>query len=213
LTSIVAKVNASVATNLAWLGTPMTGARLRIVLVGSRDEMRPLTSSTPGGWSETGEGTAFFVANDSIQPALRHEIMHLLSWRLWGPPAGIWLSEGVASVAGGSCRGYGFAQVAAAMDHAGRLVPFDSVRHQFVFAGEQGAIDYLESASVVDYLDRTFGRAKLRALWTSGLSDSPRLLGRTAPELEVAWREEIRKTRAPASWDVMWSAINAHGCE
>jgi hypothetical protein len=142
--------------------------------------MRPLTGgATPGGWSVTAEGTAFFVANDSVHPALRHEIMHLLSWRMWRTPGVAWLSEGVASVAGGQCRGWSFDDVAAALDRDHRPVPLDSLG-DFVFAGETGAAYYLESASVVSFIDRTYGRRRLREFWrTGGFGGIERSLGVT----------------------------------
>jgi hypothetical protein len=197
LPTLAADAERAIAANLAWLGEPAARVKLRLFFVGSREQMRPLTG-----------------ANDSVRPALRHELMHLLSWRLWGTPGGVWLSEGVASVAAGSCRGWSFDDVAAALDRAGRLVAFDELRQRFIFAGEAGAARYLQSASVVAYIERVHGRRRLRAFWsTGGFGGSEHSLGVGAAVLEARWRADVARRRTPASWAAMWRVIHAHGCE
>ena len=203
----------AITANLAWLGAPAPGPRLRLFFVGSRAEMRPLTGGTPGGWAEVAEGTAFFVANSSAPAALRHETMHLLSWRYWGTPGGPWLSEGVATLAAPRCGGHALADLAAALDRAGRLVSFDTLRRGFVTGGDVGLVHYLESADVAAYVDHVYGRAGLRALWAGGLRGAPRAIGVTADTLEAHWRADVARRTPTASWNTMHRAVEARGCE
>jgi hypothetical protein len=207
-------VEQAIATNLRWLDASYSGRRLVLFFVGSREEMRPLTGTAAGGWTVTAEGTAFLVANDTVRPALRHELMHLLSWRIWGIPGGVWLSEGVATAASGGCRGYTFDDLAAALDRASRLASFEELRHRFTYAGEGGAEHYVEAASVVTYIDRVYGRKRLREFWASGgLGGVERSLGVDVTTLEMRWRTEIANHIAPPSWARIWSDIRVHGCE
>jgi hypothetical protein len=213
LASDADRAERAIVANLAWLGAS-GGSPLRLFLVGSREDMRRFTGNASGGWSVTAEGTAFFVANDSVRPALRHETMHLLSWRHWGTPGGMWLSEGLATLAVGDCQGQTIEQAVAAARTAGMFAPLDTLRSAFVTAGEIGVAHYMESASLVRYIDRTYGRKKLRAFWsTGGLGGAVVSLGITPEALEERWRESLRKTSPKSSWATLWNRIKARGCE
>lgn len=204
----------AIAANLAFLGVRSGAAPLRIFLVGSREEMRPFTGGTPGGYSITAEGTAFLVANDSVRPALRHETMHLLSWRHWGTPGGMWVSEGLATLAAGPCHGQTPDQIVAAARMAGLFAPLDTLRTGFVAAREIGVVHYMESASLVQYIDRRFGRAKLKTFWsTGGLGGIRKSLGIDAAELESGWKASLARVAPKSSWPSLWAKINARGCE
>ncbi|MFL5468265.1 MAG: hypothetical protein ACJ8AE_00540 [Gemmatimonadaceae bacterium] len=213
LGSLERGVEAAISANLAWLHERPRQLRLRLFFVGSRNDMAPLTGATHGGTSFTDEGTAFFVTNDSVRPALKHEIMHLLSWRLWGTPRSMWMSEGVATAAVGPCRGYRLSALVAALDAAGRLLPLDSLRHDFVVAGEVGAVHYLEAASLVTFIDSTYGRQRLRNVWRRGLKTNDNRSGLDAAGLERVWRAEVKHQKPAKAWSAIWPEIRAHGCE
>jgi hypothetical protein len=215
--TLPADVERAVAAARAWLGDPPAPAgeaRLQLFFVGSREAMRPLVGWTPGGYAEVDDGTAFFVANADTRPALRHEVMHLLSWRRWGRPGGVWLSEGVATNAAGGCGGLAVDDVAAVLLRERMLPPLDTLRRAFDVRGRTGAVQYLASASLVGYVDRTYGRAGLRALWTAGLRGAEGAIGVDAATLERGWRAALARYPAPAvTWPGLWSAIGARGCE
>ena len=204
----------AIAANLKFLRVRQSGARLHLFFVRSRNDMRQFVGGTPGGSAIEMEGTAFMVANDSVRPALRHETMHLLAWRAWGPPAASWLSEGLATDAVGSCRGLGTDEIAAVLDRSQLLVPLDTLRQNFTIAAERGVIHYYESASLVRYIDRVYGRSRLRALWAAGgLANVNGILGVDAQTLERNWRASIAQTKAPTTWPALWNEIRVFGCE
>lgn len=204
----------AIGANLKFLGVRQTGARLHLFFVRSRNDMRQFVGGTPGGSAIEMEGTAFMVANDSVRPALRHETMHLLAWRAWGPPASSWLSEGLATDAVQSCRGLTTDQIAAVLDRSQLLAPLDTLRQNFTNAAERGVMYYYQSASLVRYIDRVYGRGRLRALWSAGgLANVSGILGVDAPTLERNWRASIAQTKAPTTWPALWSEIRAFGCE
>jgi hypothetical protein len=176
--------------------------------------MKRFTGGTPGGWSITAEGTSFLVANDSVRPALKHDTMHLLSWRLWGTPGGSWLSEGLATLAVGPCQGQTVEQMVAAARTAGLFVPLDTLRYAFVSAREVGVVHYAESATLVKYIDRTYGKKMLRDFWsTGGLGGVEKSLGIDVETLEKGWRANLARTTPRSSWAALWRRIDAHGCE
>ena len=204
----------AIESNLQWLGERASKGRLNLFFVGSRDEMRPFTGTRSGGWSVVAEGTAFLVASDSINPALRHEVMHLLAWRLWGTPGGAWMSEGVATAAVGGCRDWTLDAIAAALYRDRQLATIAEMRRRFRNGGTQGAIHYLSAGSLVEFIDRTWGRDKLRELWQSGgMGGAGRVLGVTPLALEQRWRSHVAEQTTPERWNAMRRQIAALGCE
>ncbi len=204
----------AITANLEWLGERRTRERLSLFFVGSRDEQRPFTGTRSMGWSIVAEGTAFFVANDSISPAIRHETMHLLSWRLWGTPGGVWMSEGLATAAVGGCRDWSIDEIASSLYRDRELATISILRRRFRTGGIQGAVHYLSAASLVLYIDAAFGREKLREMWRSGgLAASDRVLGVSTLELERRWRANIEAVPPPARWSAIAREINRQGCE
>ena len=131
LSRIASDSERAIRENIAWLGERNSRGRLKLFFVGSREEMRPFTGTRSGGWSIVAEGTAFFVANDSVSPAIRHETMHLLSWRLWGTPGGVWMSEGLATAAAGRCNAWTIDDIAAALYRDRQLVTIAAMRRRF----------------------------------------------------------------------------------
>jgi hypothetical protein len=213
LPAIAALVDDAARADLAWLGETRRPPRLTLFFVGTRDAMRPLVGSTPGGGATPSEHTAFFVANDSVRPPIRHELMHVLAWNAWGVPTREWISEGVATVAAGGCRGYRIDDVGAVLARDRRLVSIDSLR-RFVFAKEEGAISYLSAASLVSFIDRSFGRAALREFWRHGDFDGARkTLGVDAATLEARWRADAGSRIPRTTWRRLWPSIHSHGCE
>lgn len=213
LNSLADESERAIIDNLEWLGERRTKGRLNLFFVGSRDEQRPFTGTRSAGWSVVAEGTAFLVANDSVKPAIRHEAMHLLSWRLWGSPGGMWLSEGVATASAGRCRDWTIDEIAAALYRTRELATTTTLRRRFRTGGTEGVVHYLSAASLVLYVDETFGRAALKELWQSGLAGVDRVLGVSALELERRWRAHVAHVEAPERWASIARAINRAGCE
>lgn len=204
----------AIEANLKWLQERSSRGRLNLFFVGSRDEMRPFTGTRSGGWSVVAEGTAFLVASDSVHPAIRHEAMHLLSWRLWGTPGGVWMSEGVATAAVGGCRDWALDEVAAALYRHRQLATITEMRRRFRNGGTQGTIHYLSAGSLIEFIDRTWGRDKIRQLWRSGgMGGADRVLGVTPLALEERWRSHVAEQVAPQNWNVMRRQVAALGCE
>ena len=204
----------SIRANLEWLREGSAKGRLKLFFVGSREEMRPFTGTRSAGWSVVGEGTAFFVANDSVRPAIRHEVMHLLSWRLWGVPGGMWLSEGVATAAAGRCNAWSIEGIASALYRDRQLATIDEMRRRFRTGGTQGTVHYLSAGSLVTFIDETWGRDRLRELWRSkGMSGAQNVLGVSPLVIEQRWRRRVSGEAPAAPWSVISREVARAGCE
>jgi hypothetical protein len=203
----------AVERDLRMLGERYSGQRMDVFFVGSREEMRPFSGGeAPGGWS-TPRGTVFLVASDSAAAPLRHELMHSLSRRRWGASAELWVSEGLGVLAS-DCRGYDPDDIAKALDTVGKLRTFEEMRANFVVKGAVGVEYYMQAASMVSYIQRRFGLARLRQFWRDGgLSHAEQSLGLGVGALERDWRASLATRRASMPWSVFLSAVVAHGCE
>jgi hypothetical protein len=204
-------VEAARAADLEWLGTSDDGPPLELLFVGTREQMRPFTGGTPGGSAQPDERAALLVAPAAGRPALRHELMHVLSWQRWGTPGGQWLSEGVATAAVGGCHGHSLHAIAAAIIRDGRHVPVAELRRAFVVAGDRGITYYIEAGSLAEYVRERFGRDGLRRLWATGLRGVQASLGVDQAELERGWRARIAMV-APAPGTV-YGEVGREGCE
>lgn len=208
-------VEVVISSHLEWLGANAIEPKVRLFFVSSRDEIEPITGSRAPGWSEPGSVSSYFVLNDSTRMGLRHEIMHALSWRIWGAPAAFWLSEAVATGSVPECGGLPTATVVAMLDQAGMSIPLETLRTRFTFAGDTGFVFYLQSAGLAQFIEKTYGRDKLRAVWSNGgLAKVRETLGADLVTLERDWRATVAATPAPAwpGWPTWRAQLNRLGC-
>ena len=188
---------------------PRQSEPVELFLVESREQARQLTGQPHMGQAISGELTAFFVMVPGKPPAFRHEIMHALSLMLWGMHrTGSWLSDGVATWAGGGCQGHSVDEVAAGFLRDGTLPPLDRLAEHFWTTDELHA--YLTAGSAVAFLARTRGPQGVRTLWESVLPAGEHPLGAGGAEMEAAWRRHLQSV-PPARVDP--ERLRLHGCE
>lgn len=150
---------------LARLNEQDSAEPTEVFIVDSREQMQPLVGQPAGGWTETDANAVFFTYSGDGEPAYRHELGHLYSWRRWGDPAGLWLSEGVAVYSVGGCAGRDLHEWAAALNATGKLVPLRDLE-PFDFSQ---AAPHLEAASFVQYVPEAHGIEAVKSLWRGGL--------------------------------------------
>jgi hypothetical protein len=206
----------ALAANLQLLGSP-TYPRLPMYLmfVSSRPELTRLVGQPGGGYAEPDEDSAFFVVSATGIPSipLRHELMHVLSFGVWGQPAQpeAWIVEGLGTLAPGRCGSYSLHQLAAALADEGRLVPLDTLL-QYTYAETDDVVIYAESGSFLAFVHEHYGQAAIRRIWQQGLKQTAAHLGTTPSALEAAWRARVAAIPA-ADRRVDWGHVRTKGCE
>lgn len=202
------------AANLRLLGS-RTYPRLPmyLVFVSSRPEMTRLVGQPAGGYAEPGEDSAFFIVTPTGSAPFQHELMHVLSFGLWGQPAQpeAWVVEGLGTLAPGRCGPFSLHQLAAALADEGRLVPLDTLV-EYTYANTGDVVIYAESASFLTFVQERYGPAVLRQLWQQGLTPTAAHLGTTPATLEAAWRQQLAGIPA-AERRVDWNHVRTKGCE
>jgi hypothetical protein len=170
------------------------------------------------------------VHNDSVRAYTRHEVMHVIAKRVWGPAhrSAYWVQEGLATWADGRCLNTTVAAAASAMLHQRPLMGPDDVPGHFdsLVVSERHAA-YLLSASVVGYVWQRSGRGGVERLWTGadavapltsrGMMASGARLGdqKPTPSLFIdeksRWRQHVlQEAKADPPLDV--AAFQRHGC-
>jgi len=144
----------------------------------------------------TGEDVILLVHNDSVRAYTRHEVMHLVASRAWGPArAGVWLVEGLATFADGRCQSSTVVAVGRDLLAARPELRTQDVTEKFLdlMRTERGTA-YVLAGSLVDYLWTARGRDGVRRLWIGRdtLSDNAILPG-VAGELTSAWRAHVAR--------------------
>jgi hypothetical protein len=204
----------ALAANLQLLGSrAYPRLPIYLVFVSSRPELTRLVGQPGGGYAEPGEDSAFFVVTPTGSVPFRHELMHVLSFGLWGQPAQpeAWVVEGLGTLAPGRCGPFSLHQLAAALAAEGRLVPLDTLL-RYTYDNTNDVVIYAESASFLAFMHERYGLAALRQLWQQGLPPTAANLGTTPATLEAAWRAKVAAISA-ADRRVDWSHIRTKGCE
>jgi hypothetical protein len=181
---------------------------LEVYFLKDRETLTSYTGFPAKGYTNTNKGIIYFVDKDPFHLAFRHELMHALTWRLWGPPKGYWLSEGIAVFASRKCAGYGLHTLANAISRQNKVVAFQNLTDAFDFQSPEPSF---QSASLVQYIYDNYGITALKAFWQNGLKNAATIIGLSPSKLEKRWKEFVDQEKFKA--DINWGVIKANGCE
>lgn len=193
--------------NLRLLGMTDYPYPIHVFYLTSRDQMRLVSGSSFRAMADIPSRTMFMVIphnrNEYIE---RHEMMHVLSENVWGRSNGFvvspWLTEGMATYAGGSLGGYGIDEIASHIIHQGKAIPLDLLTTQFRRYEE--LVKYPLAGSFIGYLLRTYELSQVRRLWKQPIHRFHKIFGETLTIAESRWRAEIIQSYPSPNfdWDV-----------
>jgi hypothetical protein len=156
----------------------------------------PSYTARISGWNEPGESIKILgrdeMGLDRLDPLLAHEIGHAVSFE-FGPEINLapwWTLEGIAEVAAGLFRDSWDRK----NTRIAKLAQSDNLREWDLLADFKGeAVNhgmhvYLQGWSMVDYIDRTFGKDKRNA-WFTRLGHGDTLDQASRSALEIAFDE------------------------
>lgn len=165
--------------------------RISFFYLESREDTRALFGQPAWGRADPLGDAVVLAWNQERTLFQRHEIMHVLSWGVWGIaslPNG-WISEGLAVFAQGRCRGYDLHELTRSLDQSDSLLQIDSLVNHFW--EQEEVLAYVQAGSVVRYIHEVWGAEVLRRLWQLGVSQVVELTGLTLAQLDADWRQHI----------------------
>jgi len=170
---------------------PQDTARIQVLFLETRLQMETLLGRRATGFAEPATGTVLLMTNPDWRAFERHEIMHVVAERNWGPadPEADWLREGLAQLADGRCGRYSNEPVANGLVAEDGWIPLETLVRDFRRQPDLNA--YLEAASLAGYIHRVHGVAALRAMWQGGPEEFRRVTGRSLHQLEQEWQEAM----------------------
>lgn len=207
--TVAVRVEGAIRDGLDLLGESGAARRFDVFLVESRDDVQELTDIPLAGASDPASGHVVLAGYGGIRTGMRRELMQVLARDAWGLPAESagWLREGLATRVGGACAGHTFAELAAALERSGELLPLRALVDEF---GEHDdAVAHLQSAAFTGWLMDRMGRDVVRDAWMRGLDAALDARDTSLEEVERNWRAEL--ARAPRV-DVDWTWIRTTGC-
>ena len=159
--------------------------------------------------------TVLAVRNDDDLARDAHEIMHVVSFDLWGGWSRrnelAWLSEGLATYADQPCNGYEMSELAAhILKNTPDSVPLDSLATNFRQYPEM--IGYLLMESFVEFVLNKYGLEHLRDLWFEGYEGFENVFGRDVRTVEQEWYDYM-SSRHPNPKVPDWSDLKENGCK
>lgn len=181
---------------------------LDVYFLKDRETLTSYTGFPANGYTDTQKDIIYFVDKDPFHLALRHEMMHALSWRLWGNPKEYWISEGVAVYAAGKCGENSLHALAHDINKQEKLISFANLTDTFDFKAIEPS---LQSASMVQYICEVYGMSALKGFWEKGLDDAQNIIGISITELEKRWRIHIQQKKYIT--EINWKALKENGCE
>jgi hypothetical protein len=201
------------ANGLRVLGAERFKPRIDVFHLKSRDQMERLTDFPVRGWTDPESRTVLLVRSSGASQGERHEIAHVLSHNLWGHSRDWlttgWMSEALATYAGGPCSGRAIDEIVAYLDQHAELIPLDSLALKF--RSYDDLVAYLQAGSFIGYVRETYGVSRVRALWEQGFEGFGTILGKTPAAVDAGWRSHLRALY-PAP-KVEWAALKEGGCQ
>jgi hypothetical protein len=201
------------ANGLRLLGEKRFIPRIDVFHLTSRDQVKRLTGYAVRGWTDPESRTVLLVRNSSANQGERHEIAHVLSHGIWGHSRDWlstgWMSEALATYAGGPCSGYGIDEIVAYLDRRDELISLDSLATGFRSFND--LVAYFQAGSFFGYVLDQYGLPRIRALWEQGFERLESILGKTPATIDAEWRTHL--SRAYPAPKVDWAPIKQFGCQ
>ena len=189
--SLLARLPAALHHARTLIAAPAPPGPIDLFFVESREQMAQLIGGRATGFAHQAARAVFLMTDSSWRAFERHEVMHIVAWHAWGPPAANndWLQEGIAQAADGHCGNY--SNNAALRGLTARLGWISLQDLLTRFRQQPDLRAYLQAASFTGHLLETFGPAAVAELWRRGATPETVVGTRTLAAIERDWRAQL----------------------
>jgi len=205
----------SLKTQLAILNEKTYRKRIDLFYFDTRDQIQEMVGQPYRALADAASMAVLAVHCDTLAARDAHEIMHVVSFDLWGGwerrNSLAWLHEGLATYAGGPCNGYEISELAAHMlKNTPDTVPLDSLVQNFRSYPEM--IGYILMESFVRFVIDEYGLGLLRELWTQGGEGVERAFGKDMAVIEQEWHSYVSRLYPNPAVN-NWEYVKENGCK
>ncbi len=204
--SILAQMEALYRGNAQTLGESAYDSRIDVFLVGPKSDVGVVCGQAVTACALLPERAAVYsnLKLATRPEILQHELMHVMSFDIWGLPQDFFMAEGLATSAYGvACYGLDFDAIAAYLLRRRELPSLRQMTGD-IFRYEE-AVTHYSAASFVRMVEGLYGREGARTLWTGGIEHGARRLGTNIGRLDEVWRTALAQT--PGITDHDWQRL------
>src|SRR5687767_8731371 len=150
---------------------------IRVHYYNSRGDLSKYMLGTWSGVAEIWKNSIYLVRGEKVKAPTKHEMMHLLSGKLWGfpHPGSEWLNEGLATYAANNCNGFNLEQIYSYYLDRKMLIDLDSLGSSFYKHDDM--IAYHQAGYISQWLLEHYGLDKLKELWIAGYTKFENIYG------------------------------------
>lgn len=203
-----------IAEHLEILGEEKYDKRIDLFYFNTREEVGEVVGRPFRAMADAAYLTVLSVRSDELVGRDAHEIMHVVSFDLWGGwdrrDNLAWLCEGLATYVGGPCNGYEITELAAHMlQNTADAVPLDSLIGNLRSYPEM--IGYILMESFMRYVIDAYGIDAVKDMWQRDGVDFKQILGKDIAAVEQEWHDYVR-SKYPHPEIADWDDLKANGC-
>ncbi|MDQ8164470.1 MAG: hypothetical protein P3A28_01760 [Gemmatimonadota bacterium] len=208
--SLLARLPMALQHARTLIRSPAPADPIDLFFVETREAMTRLVGARATGFTHQSARAVFLMTNPTWRAFERHEIMHVVAWHAWGPPAARndWLQEGLAQAADGRCGEFSNEAVLRGLTRRHGWVTLQDMLVNFRQQPDLRA--YLQAAALTRFLLDAYGPTAVETLWRNGGTADSIIGDRSFAAIEQQWREVIASGDQPAPQRL--AAIDEVGC-
>jgi len=160
-----------------------------IIIVDTREKIKKILGFEAQGFAIPENNTVVFLYSQDYSLATKHELTHYYAFHIWGRPADNWFSEGLAVYNDNKWSGYQIDSLSKHLKDNKKLYPLSVLSRKF--HSLNAMIAYPQIGSFTGYLLLSYGKPKLRELWTKGFGEIKKIYGKSLKDLEKDWLNSL----------------------
>ena len=213
--SLIIRNEASLLSHLNILEVEKYNKIIYIFYFDTREQINDVVMKPFRALADAESMTVLAVRNSEEDARDAHEIMHVVSFDLWGGWERrnelAWLGEGIATYADMPCNGYEMSELAAhILKNTDDSSPLDSLAQEFRKYPEM--IGYMLMESFVEFVLENYGIEYLRNLWLEGYDGFEKVFGKDVATIEQEWLDYMNN-EYPNPDVPDWNDLKEHGCK
>lgn len=195
LDSVLTQMELFYKRNALILGDSTYDKRIDVFLVGPKSDVGIISGQPVTAIALLPErATVHSNIKLSTRPEiLQHELMHVLSFDIWGIPQDFFMAEGLATSAYGTAiYGIHFDPILNYLLQNNKLPSLKQVVNSFFTYDE--VITHYSGASFVKFIERKYGIEGVKILWIEGIERGSIRLNTNIKQLNKEWQESLKKS-------------------